>query len=143
MGHADLGPPSAVHFELAIWPLSEEIVHTAPLMGFLPVQRHPPASPVYLSLPHSAPSPLELSQPLRDLLLAGFRDLISCRGHSRVFTFRVFPTRDSRDHFWSDTLLILQDCDEQWRSSLSGFTQHLTMLFPHWSPNGEPFEFRT
>lgn len=64
-------------------------------------------------MPHSAPSPHGLSQPYRGLLLAGLRDSISCRDHPSGFHLQSFPHTDSRDHFWSDTLVTSQDDDKR------------------------------
>lgn len=46
-------------------------------------------------MPHPAPSPLEFSRLLRDLLLAVLPALFHAVATHRVFTFRVFPTHDS------------------------------------------------
>ena len=127
MGHVDLQPAFSGLLRTCDVPLPEGSEAPRLSWALLPVQRHQLASTVNLSLPHSAPSPLELSQLLRGLLLASFRDPISCRGHSSGFRLQSFPHTDSRDHFWPDTLLTSRarmNLDDPF-----GQSQHLTVPF--------------
>ena len=117
MGHVDLQPAFSGLLRTCDAPSPEGSKSSRLSWALLPVQRHPLASSVNLSLPHSAPSPLELSQLLRGLLLASFRDLISCRGHSSGFRLQSLPHTDSRDHFWPNTLLTLRAKNEPRRPS--------------------------
>lgn len=69
----------------------------------------------------------------------------------RVFAFRVFPTSDSRDHFWPFTLLTSQDNDEDDEAPTDGFrpasrdafcSRVFTRANPRAGPRCEPTRHR-
>lgn len=90
-----------------------EVAHTAPLMGFVsrlatPTSEHGP--PELASLSTFPSRAFSAPQGFASRWLS--RPYFMPRPLLGFFAFRVFPTPDSRDHFWPDTLLTSQDSDE-------------------------------